>query len=689
MPTNYAAQLSIRSITRFQQPPRPSRILGWAALFNATCLQVHALQRVPPPPQHATMKSPARFTRKQCSKSPSPITPSKNSMPPLLSPKQVAAAIGPRLAKDAIGAVSTANSATSPPPSRKTPPSPSSPPSRGPQRPLPPRHSTAHVMAEAIHRLSPRPCSPTARRSNTASTTTWPSTSRAHRQRLPEDRSRDGEDRRRRPPLHPLRTPARRRHGQASSKEGNKYKIDNAQRALAADANAVISWYATGKPGQNWEDLCRGPHVPSTGRIKALQAHVRRRRLLARRRTKRTAPAHLRHRLLRQETTRRPHQAARRSQEARPPRPRPGSSGLFTIDDAVGQGLVLWKPKGAIVRQELQNFIRRSTSPSAGLLRRSSPRTSAGSASTKPPAIIPTTAKPSSPRSSQIRTRQEAATAPLTRMKGDEGYLLKPMNCPHHIKIFAAEPRSYRDLPVRLAEFGTVYRWEKSGELGGMTRVRGFTQDDAHLFCTEEQVARRVPRHLELVKIVLGTPGLERLPRPRRPARPRLPQVRRRPPATTGTAPKTTSATSLDEIGRALHEEARRGRLLRPQDRLRRQGRASAASGSSAPCRSTTILPERFDLEYIGADNQPHRPVMIHRAPFGCMERFIGVLIEHFAGSSLPLYPGRHLPISRISTSTKNLFQFKRPRATSAPSWIRRTSSNRGYKSDAADKSYP
>ena len=205
------------------------------------------------------------------------------------------------------------------------------------------------------------------------------------------------------------------------------------------------------------------------------------------------------------------------------------------------------------------------------------------------------------------------------------------MNCPQHIKIFASEPHSYRDMPVRLAEFGTVYRWEKSGELGGMTRVRGFTQDDAHLFCTEDQVAAEVQGCLELVKIVLGTLGMNDY---------RVRVGLRDPDSDkyVGSAEQWDRAeTRLPRRGRIarrpLHPRARRGRVLRPEDRLRRQGRhrprvaARHRAGRLPTCR------ERFDLDYIGADNQPHRPVMIHRAPFGSMERFIGVLIEHFAGA--------------------------------------------------------
>jgi threonyl-tRNA synthetase len=172
------------------------------------------------------------------------------------------------------------------------------------------------------------------------------------------------------------------------------------------------------------------------------------------------------------------------------------SLGLFTIDDAVGQGLVLWKPKGAIVRQELQNFIsehlrrqgyQQVFTPHIGRLGFIKLRGTIRIIESQFPPLVDR-------EFISVKAEEGCSCAQLSNImeSGEiEGYLLKPMNCPHHIRIFASEQRSYREMPVRLAEFGTVYRWEKSGELGGMTRVRGFTQDDAHLFCTEEQVAKR------------------------------------------------------------------------------------------------------------------------------------------------------------------------------------------------------
>jgi threonyl-tRNA synthetase len=219
--------------------------------------------------------------------------------------------------------------------------------------------------------------------------------------------------------------------------------------------------------------------------------------------------------------------------------------------------------------------------------------------------------------------------------KGDiEGYLLKPMNCPMHIRIYASEQHSYRDLPIRLAEFGTVYRWEKSGELGGMTRVRGFTQDDAHLFCTEDQVAAEVKGCLELVKIVLGTLGMNDY---------RVRVGLRDPdsakyvgkPEQWDRAEKACLGAA-ESLGVSFTKEPGEAAFYGPKidfvvkDVIGREWQLGTVQVDYQ-------LPERFDLSYVGADNNKHRPVMIHRAPFGSMERFIGVLIEHFAGA-FPLW---------------------------------------------------
>jgi threonyl-tRNA synthetase len=208
------------------------------------------------------------------------------------------------------------------------------------------------------------------------------------------------------------------------------------------------------------------------------------------------------------------------------------------------------------------------------------------------------------------------------------------MNCPHHIKIFASQPHSYRDLPVRLAEFGTVYRWEQSGELNGMTRVRGFTQDDAHLFCTPEQVAPEVIGCLSLVKTVLTTLGMSdyrvrvglRDPDGKKfagdPAKWDLAEAACR------EAARTLGVPFTEEPGEAAFYGPKIDFVVK--DVIGREWQLGTVQVDY-------VLPERFDLTYIGADNTAHRPVMIHRAPFGSMERFCGVLIEHFAGD-FPLW---------------------------------------------------
>jgi threonyl-tRNA synthetase len=335
---------------------------------------------------------------------------------------------------------------------------------------------------------------------------------------------------------------------------------------------------------------------------------------------------------------------------------------LFVIDDDVGQGLILWTPNGSIIRQELQNFISEELrkqgysqvfTPHIGKLELY--KTSGHFPYYKESQFTPVVENESLAKilhegcsCAEMVVRLEAVSAQLAdqinqrtgkttitpdRVKPNEqlldGFMLKPMNCPHHIKIFASQPHSYRDLPVRLAEFGTVYRWEQSGELNGMTRVRGFTQDDAHLFCTEEQVAAEVLGCLALVKIVLTTLGMSDY---------RVRVGLRDPDSNkyTGESANWDKAESAcreaaKTLGVPFTEEPGEAAFYGPKidfvikDVIGREWQLGTVQVDYN-------LPVRFDLSYIGADNQPHRPVMIHRAPFGSMERFCGVLIEHFAG---------------------------------------------------------
>ena len=309
---------------------------------------------------------------------------------------------------------------------------------------------------------------------------------------------------------------------------------------------------------------------------------------------------------------------------------------LFHIDEAGGAGMVLWTPNGAVIRQELQDFIMEELrmadydqvfTPHIGKLGlfRTSGHFPYYKDSQFPPIIEPGTVD---------RLAQDScSSADLSKMldSGEiDGYLLRPMNCPMHIKIFDSQPHSYRDLPVRLAEFGTVYRWEQSGELNGMTRVRGFTQDDAHIFCTEEQLGQEIKGCLDLVKLVFNTLGMSDY------------RVR------IGLRdPDSTKYVGDSEKWDMAEEALRQAAQTLDVDYIEEPGEAAFYGpkidfvvkdviGREWQLGTVQVdynLPQRFDLSYIGADNEKHRPVMIHRAPFGSMERFCGVLIEHFAGN--------------------------------------------------------
>jgi threonyl-tRNA synthetase len=222
-------------------------------------------------------------------------------------------------------------------------------------------------------------------------------------------------------------------------------------------------------------------------------------------------------------------------------------------------------------------------------------------------------------------------------MSEDEQYLLKPMNCPHHVMIYKNKPRSYRELPVRLAEFGTVYRYEQSGELGGMTRVRGFTQDDAHIFCTEDQAADEIRGCIDFTQTVLKALGLSDY---------RVRLGFRDPTSNKyvgGDAAWNKAEEAILNVAKSLnlpHLTVERGEaaFYGPKiDFVVRDCLGRDWQLGTVQVDYNLPSAERFDLEYIGADNQPHKPVMIHRAPLGSLERFVGVLIEHFAGA-FPLW---------------------------------------------------
>ena len=392
-----------------------------------------------------------------------------------------------------------------------------------------------------------------------------------------------------------------------------------------------VSFYQNGE----FVDLCAGPHVGYTKKIKAFKllsiAGAYHRGDENNRQLQRIYGTAFPSKLELTEYLERLEQA-----KARDHRKLGKDLKLFHIDEAVGAGLTLWTPNGAVIRQELQNFISEELrmadydqvfTPHIGKLGlyRTSGHFPYYKDSQFPPIVDPGTVE-------RLATEGCSCSDLSNQLDSGEvdGYLLKPMNCPMHIKIFDSQPHSYRDLPVRLAEFGTVYRWEQSGELNGLTRVRGFTQDDAHLFCTEDQIGQEIKGCLDLVKLVFNTLGMSDY---------RVRIGLRDPDATkyVGDAEKWDKAEdALREAAQTLGvdyiEEPGEAAFYGPKidfvvkDVIGREWQLGTVQVDYN-------LPERFDLNYIGADNEKHRPVMLHRAPFGSMERFCGVLIEHFGGS--------------------------------------------------------
>ncbi len=453
-------------------------------------------------------------------------------------------------------------------------------------------------------------------------------------------------------------------------------KVEHIGEGLAE--HKTLSFYRQGE----FIDLCRGPHVPSAGRIGAFkllsvagaywkgdQSKQQLQRLYG---TAFFSKDDLQKHLERvEEAKRRDHRVLGKRLD------------LFTVSNLVGSGLILWQPKGAIIRGILEAFVREELvrrgyetvyTPNIGRVEmyETSGHFPYYRDSQFPPiflhdagAIVDLLTRKldetdkSTPH--DLTPEKEAKLLDAARVAGFDGpyqpsdsvesklaglrhwarqherYLLKPMNCPHHAMIYKSKPRSYRDLPVRLAEFGTVYRYEQSGELGGMTRVRGFTQDDAHLFCTDDQVADEFRGCLEMTQFVLRTLGLDTY------------RVRLgfRDPASDK---YVGSDATWAKAEAALHQVCLGMNL--PQ--LSVEPGEAAFYGPKADFVVTDCLgrewqlgtvqldynapsSERFALDYVGADNVAHRPVMIHRAPLGSMERFIGVLIEHFAGA-FPLW---------------------------------------------------
>ena len=387
------------------------------------------------------------------------------------------------------------------------------------------------------------------------------------------------------------------------------------------------------KNGEFW-DLCAGPHVGRTGNCKAFKlmsvASAFYKGDSNNQQLQRIYGTCFKNKTLLTEHLERLEEAKKRDHR------RLGRElGLFHFDEMVGQGLPLWKPKGAIIRRQLQDFITGELdkqgysqvfTPHIGKLDlyRTSGHFPYYEESQYPPFAEREALKKLSEDQSGCGELMN-----LLRTGDVEGFMLKPMNCPHHIRIFASDHHSYRDLPVRLAEFGTVYRWEQSGELGGITRTRSFTQDDAHLFCTPEQLGPEIQGCLGLVKKVFSALGMSdytvRLSL-------RDPDSSKYvgDPANWDKAEEALRE-AVETLGVDFTEEPGEAAFYGPKidfvvkDVIGREWQLGTVQVDYN-------LPERFDLSYIGSDNKPHRPVMIHRAPFGSLERFVGLLIEHFEG---------------------------------------------------------
>jgi threonyl-tRNA synthetase len=391
-----------------------------------------------------------------------------------------------------------------------------------------------------------------------------------------------------------------------------EYKVEHITEGLAD--HDQLSFYRQGE----FIDLCRGPHIPSAGAVGAYKllsvagaywkgdsSNKQLQRVYATAFFNKEDLAQ--HLVLIEEAKRRDHRTLGKQLN------------LFTISPIVGAGLILWQPKGAIIRSTLENFIRDELQNRG-----------------YQPVYTPNIGKIDLyEKSGHYPYYKDSMFAPMQMEDGNE-YLLKPMNCPHHIMIYKANPRSYRELPLRLAEFGTVYRNEQSGELNGMTRVRGFTQDDAHIFCTADQVPAEFMGCIEMTQFVLKSLGLDNY-------RVRLGLRDPQSDKYVGSSELWDHAEkSLIEVCQTLGIEAEceegEAAFYGPKadfvltDCLGREWQLGTVQlDYNLPSE------ERFALEYVGTDNLSHIPVMIHRAPLGSMERFIGMLIEHFAGA-FPLW---------------------------------------------------
>jgi threonyl-tRNA synthetase len=392
--------------------------------------------------------------------------------------------------------------------------------------------------------------------------------------------------------------------------KGDEYKLD----LLNDLEDGTITFYKQG----NFTDLCRGPHIPDTGFIKAVKitniagAYWRgdeSRKQLTRLYgisfpKKKELDEYL---VLLEEAKKRDHRKLGKELE------------LFAFSEKVGQGLPLWLPKGTMLRERLERFLRIA-------------QVKAGYQQVVTPHIGQ---KELYVTSGHYAKYGQDSFQPIHTPNENEEFLLKPMNCPHHCEIYKVRPRSYKELPMRLAEFGTVYRYEQSGELHGLTRVRGFTQDDAHIFCRPDQVKDEFKKVIDLVLYVFGALGFQNF----------TAQISLRDPENKEKYIGNDEVWDLAE--RAIIEASAEKGL----NTVTVSGEAAFygpkldfmvkdALGRSWQLGTIQVdynLPQRFSLEYIGSDNQKHQPVMIHRAPFGSMERFVALLIEH-CGGNFPLW---------------------------------------------------
>jgi len=540
------------------------------------------------------------------------------------------------------------------------------------------RHSTAHVMAEAICKLFPE-----------TQLVYGPSLDDGFyydidlpRSITPDDFSRIEDEMakiiKEKRPFTRYET-SREQGLEKLRNEGSRYKIENAERA---EGN-ILSFYVTGENRDGaFEDLCQGPHLPSTGVIKAFSIRQVSRsfyhgdvndkplqRVYGTAFFKKSSLVEHLKRL--EEAKKRDHRVVGRKLE------------LFSLREQVGTGLVLWLHKGVIIRTELENHLTNEMlklgyqmvrTPHIGqldLFRTSghfpyyeesqypamfeTARGKALQSLIQAARQIMTDGAPQRDKRlalirDMVRKAQEL-WGPIEGFSPDDpveqvvevlyaalacepGYLLKPMNCPHHIQIYLSKQHSYRDLPVRLGEYGTVHRYEQSGEVAGLVRARGFTQDDAHLFCTPDQLPEELLTTVRLTQGVLEVLGMTdyriRLGL-RDPASDKYVGSQEnwnKAEAAIRQAVKESSVDYTEEVGDAAFYGPKIDFVVK--DCIGREWQLGTVQVDYN-------LPERFDLSYVGADNASHRPIMIHRTPFGSMERFVAILIEHFAGA-FPLW---------------------------------------------------